>query len=217
MEEEDLDTYLRVTATSVNQDEEINRIISLNRVTSNPAELLELNSKLFSHCELNQKEYKLQYRKKSLLCHPDKCKNPQAQEAFEILKQAESQLSDDEKRENLMQMFKDARAAVFKQRKIPIPTENEVEDPRLTSSEVIVAIKMEVRRLMKENSKRAAVLLSNEFERKAREADEQARIKKQQAEHNKAWEASREDRVQSWRSFQKGGIKKKKKKTTTNL
>ncbi|KAJ1556730.1 hypothetical protein HK096_011049, partial [Nowakowskiella sp. JEL0078] len=215
--EEDLDTLFRITATTVNQDEEINRIIALHTVTKNPAELLELESHIFSHCEVDEKEIKMQYRKKSLLCHPDKCKNPRAQQAFEILKQAELQFSNKEKREGLLTLFKDARGTVLKQRRIPFPTPNEPDDPRLASGEVIAAIRMETRRMLKENAQRSAVLMSNEFDRKAKEAEEKEKEKKQKAEHDKAWEASRDGRVQSWRSFQKSGVKKKTKKKSTTI
>jgi len=37
--------------------------------------------------------------------------------------------------------------------------------------------------------------------------------RKRKREHEQDWESTREQRIGSWRDFQKGGEKKKKKKT----
>lgn len=44
---------------------------------------------LSTHVYLCTQEIKKIYRKKSLLVHPDKCKHPKAQEAFDVLKKAQ--------------------------------------------------------------------------------------------------------------------------------
>ena len=46
--------------------------------------------------------------------HPDKAKHERAPEAFDLLKKAESELSDKEKRENLDGMIKAARNELLK-------------------------------------------------------------------------------------------------------
>lgn len=44
----------------------------------------------------------------------------------------------------------------------------------------------------------------------AKRKEDEVNERKRKAESDKAWEASREGRVSDWRSFQKGGSKKKK-------
>lgn len=46
-------------------------------------------------------DVKKAYRKASLLVHPDKCKHPKAQDAFEILGQAQQALNNEDKMKEL--------------------------------------------------------------------------------------------------------------------
>ncbi|KAI8807271.1 hypothetical protein BJ742DRAFT_773256 [Cladochytrium replicatum] len=212
----DVDTFLRMTASAVTQDAEIDRILSFT--IKNPFDLLEVSSTTFATGTIDQREIKLQYRKKSILCHPDKSKNPRAQEAFEALKAAESYFTDDEKRETIVAILQEARDTVMRQKRItkkPSKTELKSEptapadvDPRMYEPAVIDAIRAEVRSMLKGNMDRASIRLKNEFERRAQEAEEQAETRKRKLEHDKAWESSRDDRVASWRKF----MDKKKKK-----
>ncbi|KAI8810800.1 hypothetical protein BJ742DRAFT_737304 [Cladochytrium replicatum] len=212
----DVDTFLRMTASAVTQDAEIDRILSFT--IKNPFDLLEVSSNTFATGTIDQREIKLQYRKKSILCHPDKSKNPRAQEAFEALKAAESYFTDDEKRETIVAILQEARDTVIRQKRItkrPSKAESESDstttaeiDPRMNEPAVIEAIRAEVRSMLKGNMDRASIRLKNEFERRAQEAEEQAETRKRKLEHDKAWENSRDDRVASWRKF----VNKKKKK-----
>jgi len=48
--------------------------------------------------------------------------------------------------------------------------------------------------------------------REQKKVDEEVEARKRKREHEQDWEATREQRIGSWREFQKGGEKKKKKK-----
>ncbi|KAJ0937831.1 putative DnaJ domain, Chaperone J-domain superfamily [Helianthus annuus] len=54
-------------------------------------------------------DVKKQYRKLSLLVHPDKCKHPQAKEAFSALAKAQQLLLDPQEREYLVNQINAAR------------------------------------------------------------------------------------------------------------
>lgn len=59
-----------------------------------------------------------QYRKISLLVHPDKCKHSKASEAFEIIREAQRILLQDEERTKLLlNMLDIARGEIRKERK----------------------------------------------------------------------------------------------------
>ncbi|XP_019242466.1 PREDICTED: J domain-containing protein spf31-like [Nicotiana attenuata] len=60
--------------SEVERDNEVNRILSCFKL--NPFDYLNLSF------DSSIDEVKKQYRKLSLLVHPDKCKHPQAKEAF---------------------------------------------------------------------------------------------------------------------------------------
>ena len=51
--------------------------------------------------------------------HPDKAKHERAPEAFDLLKKAESELSDKDKRENLDGIIKAARNEILKELQLP--------------------------------------------------------------------------------------------------
>ncbi|TPX40199.1 hypothetical protein SeLEV6574_g06738 [Synchytrium endobioticum] len=201
----DVDTFLRTQATAFHQDIEIERILGC--VKHNPIEILELPPSVYLTGTLDPKHIKLQYRKKSLLTHPDKTTNPSAAAAFELLKHAEHTLTaDPEQTAALLDMLREARTTVLRALKIGSA------DPKAGSAETIVAIRMELRRMIRDIENREVIKNRNEVEFKRREEDRLAEAKKRKADEDKAWEATRDERVQSWRSFVKGGPKKKAKK-----
>lgn len=72
----------------VDRDNEVNRILGAFKL--NPFEQMGL-------CfDATHEEAKRQYRKVSLLIHPDKCKHPLATSAFEVLGHANSQLANED-------------------------------------------------------------------------------------------------------------------------
>ncbi len=72
----------------VDRNNEVNRVLGAFKL--NPFEQLGLPF------DATQEEAKRQYRKLSLLIHPDKCNHPLATSAFEVLGHANSQLTDED-------------------------------------------------------------------------------------------------------------------------
>ncbi|KAJ3026079.1 UNVERIFIED_CONTAM: hypothetical protein HDU68_006219 [Siphonaria sp. JEL0065] len=121
-------------------DREAERILALETKAANPLEVLELDHKPW----LLGKDIKVTYRKKSLLLHPDKCKHPRAQDAFEMLKKAEGELMEEGKRKWLLDLVgvyfgstppypaffstcTEARVAVFKRKNLIKPNATSVQ------------------------------------------------------------------------------------------
>ena len=161
-----------------------------------------------------ESDIKITYRKKSLLIHPDKTSNPRAPDAFDRLKKAQAELSDEKARTRLDEAIADARALLMRERKW------NVDNPELRTA----AFAKEWREKTKE------VLIDNELRRRKqmkaqlaeegrtqRKEDEELEERKRKRDHDQAWEQTREQRIGSWRDFQKGvaasvDSKKKKKK-----
>jgi DnaJ family protein C protein 8 len=158
-----------------------------------------------------EKDIKLSYRKKSLLLHPDKNKHPRAEEAFGLLKKAESEASDETKRANLLEVVKEARVNVIRKHKI---AKAEV-DAFVETDEFSGLTREAVKTILIENEVRRRKLMKREMELEgaiARKAEEEISNRKRKQEDQKAWEETREKRVSSWRDFQSGKTKKGKSK-----
>ena len=87
----------------VDRDNEVNRILGAFRL--NPFEQLDLPF------DATEADVKRQYRKVSLMVHPDKCKHPKAQDAFEIVGHAQKELRDADKTQELRAVLTAARGA----------------------------------------------------------------------------------------------------------
>ncbi|OAR00572.1 hypothetical protein LLEC1_00351, partial [Akanthomyces lecanii] len=70
-----------------------------------------------------ESDIKITYRKKSLLIHPDKCKNPLAPDAFDRLKKAQTELMDEKHRERLDEAIADARMLLLREQKLTVDSE----------------------------------------------------------------------------------------------
>jgi len=159
-----------------------------------------------------EKDIKIQYRKKSLLIHPDKTKNPAAPDAFDRLNKAQTALLDEKQREYLDECISDARRLLIREHKYT------VDSPELKTDE----FKIEWRKktvwvLLEEEARRRRQLKAQMQEegREQRKEDEEIEARKRKRDHDKKWEDTREERIGSWRDFQKGkktGDEKKKKK-----
>ncbi|KAJ3020348.1 hypothetical protein HKX48_000961 [Thoreauomyces humboldtii] len=216
----DVDTFLRLEATSFNQDKEVLRICNLQETTRNPLEILDHPPAVYITLRIEDRAVKLAYRKKSLLLHPDKCKHPRAQESFDILKKAETEVMDLDLRKGLLAFLRNARDAVLKRRNLKGPTldeETEGDDMMKhahlwSDPELVGLIKLEARKMSGDDQNRIKIRMKNEFDRRNTEAEEKMAERRAKVEHDKAWEATREERVGSWRKFNEKGGKKKKKK-----
>ncbi|KAI8593973.1 hypothetical protein BDZ88DRAFT_402157 [Geranomyces variabilis] len=216
----DVDTYLRLEATSFNQDTEVERILRMQGITRNPLEILDHPPSVYLTLKIEERAIKMAFRKKSLLLHPDKCKHPRAQDSFEILKKAETEVMDKAKHPGLLGFVRDARDTVFRKRNISLASAEE-DNPKypalLADGALIEEIKIEARKMFTEDTTRLQLRMKNEFDRRATEAEEKLTERKRKAEHDKAWEETREERVGSWRNFVKKGGKKKAKKTADEM
>ena len=85
----------------VDRENEVHRILGAFKL--NPFEQLGLRF------DATVDDVKKAYRKSSLMVHPDKCKHPKAQDAFEILGQAQQQLNNEEKMKELIYVLTLAR------------------------------------------------------------------------------------------------------------
>jgi DnaJ family protein C protein 8 len=151
------------------------------------------------------------YRERSLLIHPDKCKHPQASVAFDRLKQAQERLLDEKQRALIDEAISDARMLLIRQHKWSMDdaddelrTEEGQQEWRDKTREVLV--EEELRRRRQRDAQ-----FREEGRQKKKDEDE-AEERKKKREWEKAWEETRDDRVESWRDFQAGRMGEKKKK-----
>jgi DnaJ family protein C protein 8 len=161
-------------------------------------------------------DIKKAYRTKSLLIHPDKTKNPLAPDAFDRLAKAQDELLDEKKRAILDEYIADARMLAMRDMKLTVD-DDEVKEPseefaKAWSARIKFVIVDETKRM--ERKRNAAM---REEGRAQRKEEEEIKERKRKREHEDAWEKTRETRIDSWRTFQKGGASggKKKKKVKT--
>ncbi|KAF5367557.1 hypothetical protein D9758_003643 [Tetrapyrgos nigripes] len=204
--DKELEKLLSREASAFQRDIEVERILKSFKL--NPYDVLDIDE------SATQEGVKKKYRQLSLFIHPDKAKHERAPEAFDLLKKAESDLSDKNKRDELDAVINEARLVLLKS--LSLPTTTEDDDPalktlkpsfkaRLRAQAKEMLIEEEVRR-----RKAIKMNLANEG-LEARKKDEEVAAKKRKAEDDKVWEETREQRVDSWRSFASHAKKKKKK------
>lgn len=161
-----------------------------------------------------ESDIKLAYRKKSLLIHPDKTKNPQAPDAFDRLKKAQTELMDEKHRERLDEAIADARMLLIRENKWT------VDSPELKTPDFQRKWRVKTSEVLIENEHRRRRQIKGQMQEEGREQrrlDEEMEERKRKRQHEQDWEATRDDRISSWRSFMKGKSggepeKKKKKK-----
>uniref|UniRef100_A0A060T9C7 ARAD1C43406p n=1 Tax=Blastobotrys adeninivorans TaxID=409370 RepID=A0A060T9C7_BLAAD len=206
MADDSVETLLASEASEFTKDKEIDRI--LNAFPLDAYSVLDLQP----GCTLD--DIKKQYRKKSLLIHPDKTKNPQAPDAFDKLKKAQSLLADDKSREALDQTFVDARRMLIRDKKWSY------NDERLKGDEFLSEWREKIREVLIENElrkRRLARIQMEEEGRLKRKLEEEQEAKRKKRESEKAWEDSRDSRVSTWRGYQREVEKKKLKKKKLNV
>ncbi|KAG6910855.1 hypothetical protein DXG01_007171 [Tephrocybe rancida] len=203
----ELEKLLSREASAFNREVEVERILKAFKF--NPYDILDIEE------TATQEAIKRRYRQLSLFIHPDKTPHARAPEAFDILKKAESELSDKDKREDLDAVINQARSMILKALNLPLSTPDTdpqlkgLEPPykvrlRLQSKELLIDEEVRRRKAIKMN-------LANEG-LEARKKDEEVAAKKRKVQEDKQWEDNREQRVDSWRSFSKDTRKKKKAK-----
>jgi len=149
------------------------------------------------------------YRVKSLLIHPDKTRNPQAPDAFDRLKKAQTELMDEKHRERLDEAIADARMLLIRENKWTI------DSPELRTEQFAKDWREKTKLVLIDNEHRRRRQVKAQMQEEGREqkkADEELEVRKRKRAHEQDWESTREQRIGSWRDFQKGGEKEKKKK-----
>ncbi|KAL3530295.1 hypothetical protein ACH5RR_009617 [Cinchona calisaya] len=202
--------------SEVERDNEVNRILSC----------FKLNS--FEHLNLpfdsSVDDVKKQYRKLSLLVHPDKCKHPQAKEAFGALAKAQQLLLEPQEREYLVNQINAAKEELRAKRKKQLKKdtasklksmvdEGRYEQEFERSQEFQLELKLKVREILTEQEwrrRKMQMRISEEEGRLKKDEEESKEMWKRKREHEEQWEGTREQRVSSWRDFMKGGKKVKK-------
>jgi DnaJ family protein C protein 8 len=149
-------------------------------------------------------DIKIQYRKKSLLIHPDKTKNPSAPDAFDRLKKAQVTLLDEAQRKHLDECIADARSLLIRKHKYTLDSPELKTDAfrtewRAKTVEVLVEAEARRRRQLKAQMQ--------EEGREKRREEEELEQRKRKREQDKNWEETRDERIGSWREFQKGAKK----------
>ncbi|KAK9122933.1 hypothetical protein Sjap_012535 [Stephania japonica] len=200
----------------VERDNEVSRILSCFKL--NPFEFLNLG---FGS---SLDDVKRQYRKLSLLVHPDKCKHPQAKEAFGALAKAQKLLLDPQERDYLLSQVNNAKEELRAKRKKQLKKDNASKIKSLVdegkyeqqfeqSEEFQQQLKLKVRELLTDQEwrrRKMQMRISEEEGRLKKDEEETKEMWKRKREHEEQWEGTREQRVSSWRDFMKTGKKAKK-------
>ncbi|KAL8129973.1 hypothetical protein V2J09_019128 [Rumex salicifolius] len=201
--------------SEVERDNEVVRILSCFKL--NPYE--HLNLPFDSSIE----DVKKQYRKISLMVHPDKCKHPKAQEAFGALAKAQQLLLDPQERDYLLVQINAAKEELLSKWKKQVKKDTaskmkSIVDEKFAekhekSDGFQQQLKLKVRELLTEQEwrrRKMAMRISEEEGRLKKDEEEEKEKWKRKREHEEQWEGTRENRVSSWRDFMKGGKKAKK-------
>ncbi|KAF4659329.1 hypothetical protein FOL47_007613 [Perkinsus chesapeaki] len=183
-----------------------------------------LTSKVFSSAyevllldpteEHSDKEIQKQYRRLSLLVHPDKCNHPKAAEAFQVLAKALKDINDPNYNDKYKEIIPHAKKRVLKRRKKeniermrrgmdPLDLEGEdFNNDVMNECEKILDKEREDEEYA-QNTAKANEDRLNEGSRQA--GEERARVNKMK----RRWEQGRDARAMGWRMFE-NNIKHKK-------
>ncbi|BBN17467.1 DnaJ homolog subfamily C member 8 [Marchantia polymorpha subsp. ruderalis] len=202
--------------SEVERDNEVLRVLACFKL--NPFEHLNLPF------TATPEDVRRQYRKLSLLVHPDKCKHPQAKEAFSALAKAQQLLLDTAERDYIVAQINLAKDELRAERKKMLKKDNaskiksmvdegKFESLYEESEEYKQKWKQRVREILTEQEwrrRKFQMRISEEEGRLKKEEEETREMWKRKREDQEKWEETRENRVTSWRDFMKGGKKAKK-------
>ncbi|CAM1511560.1 Fc.00g090730.m01.CDS01 [Cosmosporella sp. VM-42] len=204
-EDKDALDALEAEAKEFDKDAEIDRILKAFR--------LDAYAVLDLQPGVPESDIKICYRKKSLLIHPDKTKNPLAPDAFDRLKKAQTELMDEKHRARLDEAIADARMLLIREHKWT------VDSPELKEESFNKEWREKAKMVLIDNEQRRRRQMKAQLQEEGREQrkqDEELDERKRKRQHEQDWEATRDERITSWRQFQKtksgGGPEKKKKK-----
>ncbi|GAA6019286.1 hypothetical protein JCM11491_001302 [Sporobolomyces phaffii] len=215
----EFDRLLNAEASLLSREAEVMRVIACFKL--NPYEILELN--WMPDSGVTDKDIQRAYRMKSLRIHPDKLKHPRGIEAFDLLKKAQTELSDPTKRGPLDDTLRDARMLVLREIGLKSDVPNDHDKIKASFAKDGLSAEEGLKERVKKKAKE--IMIDEELRRRrvqkmtmiaegaeAKRAEDALAERKRKAEEKERWEESREDRVTDWRSFAKGPKKKKSKK-----
>ncbi|KAF1364679.1 DNAJ domain-containing protein [Lizonia empirigonia] len=204
---DDIEAELNAAGKELDKDAEIERI--RNVFSLNAYAVLDLQP------GVPESDIKKVYRAKSLLIHPDKTPNPNAPDAFDRLKKAQTVLLDEKLRAELDENIADARMLLMRDKKLT------ADDAETRSPEFLKEWREKTAWVIRDNELRKQRQLKAQMREEGRaqkKEDEELAERKRKRDHDQAWEKSRDTRINSWRDYQQGkkpdaeGGKKKKKK-----
>ncbi|KAF2631952.1 DnaJ-domain-containing protein [Macroventuria anomochaeta] len=204
---DDIEAELNAAGKELDKDAEIERI--RNIFSLNAYAVLDLQP------GVPESDIKKVYRTKSLLIHPDKTSNPNAPDAFDRLKKAQTVLLDEKLRAELDENIADARMLLMREKKLTADDEETRGPEFLKEWREKTAWVIRDNELRKQRQMKAQM---REEGRQQKKEDEEMVERKRKRDHEQAWEKSRDTRINSWRDYQQGkkpeaeGGKKKKKK-----
>lgn len=206
----------------VDRENQVHRVLGAFKL--NPYEMLGIRF------DVSVEDIPRAYRKVSLAVHPDKCSHPRAHEAFEIIGHAQKELLDPEKKARLDLMLGTAKDSVIRDWKkaaksdpasqvaVAVHGMDHVLESWMDSDEFHDAWKMKGRDVLADiewKRRNMTKRIAEETERAKEETKKRREEIKEARNTEKTWEAGREHRMDSWRSFMKTKTtptKKKKKK-----
>ncbi|KAK7956065.1 DnaJ domain-containing protein [Apiospora aurea] len=128
-------------------------------------------------------------------------KNPQAPDAFDRLKKAQTELMDEKHRERLDEAIADARMLLMRENKWT------VDSPELRTDAFARDWRVKTREVLIDNEQRRRRQVKAQMQEEGREQrrqEEEIDERKRKRQHDQDWEATRDQRISSWRQFQKG-------------
>ncbi|XP_070568494.1 dnaJ homolog subfamily C member 8-like [Ptychodera flava] len=182
----------------------------------NPFEVLQIDP------ATSREDIKKHYRKLSILVHPDKNieDKDRAQQAFEAISKAWQIIQDDKLYKRCLEIISEAKEKTDfmiaekrkKLKKEGLPTTVDEDDP----AKLKHAVWVQTCKLFADLERQRRQLEEREMQERKRQREEEIveeEKAKRQTEWEQKWEDSRDERVDSWRSWSSSSSSKKKKKT----
>ncbi|KAF4321687.1 hypothetical protein BBO99_00001142 [Phytophthora kernoviae] len=173
-------------------------------INLNPFRVLMLDT------DATEEDMKQHYRKLSTMVHPDKCRNAKAREAFEEVNKAYNLITQEDRRKTCIRTIENATQKAEKERRLKVKKGIKESEPVDLKDEVEKA----VLRAFAENENRRQNLEKREADQRRRGAEQEEKEQEKVVnmfKRERSWAEvdRREHRVGNWRSFQKGGKRRK--------
>lgn len=175
--------------------------------------------------DASKKDLSKQFRKVSLLIHPDKCSHKRAKEAFEVANAAYKMIQNEEEMNFTRAAVEQAKEIVLAERAKEVQRDHALstlhrlregeEEKWKHSDEFHYRWKIQAQKVltnMEWKKRRFGKRIREEEERVRKDEEEEKEKARDAQKQQKTWEERREERVGGWRQFMKTKEAKKKKK-----